>query len=352
MSKNTQKDKVAVVLFNLGGPDNLGAVKPFLFNLFFDKKIIRLPLVLRYIVAKIISSKRENTAKEIYQKMGGKSTILDQTISQLNAIKTQLSKDDSRIYEVFISMRYWHPMSDETIKKIEEFAPTEVILVPLYPQFSSTTTSSSFEDFFKKIKKTSLKDIKQKAICCYHNEDFFSKAYASLIENEISKVKDKNNYRVLFSAHGLPRKIIEQGDPYQWQVESSVNAVIDNMSFEIDDYKITYQSRVGPLEWIGPSTDEEIEKAAKERKEIVIVPIAFVSEHSETLVELDIEYKAIADKYKVNYLRVPTLATDSTYINGLADLIIDFSKKEEEKFIKSANNSRICPTNFNDCMCK
>ena len=181
---------------------------------------------------------------------------------------------------------------------------------------------------------------------------FFSKAYASLIENEISKVKDKNNYRVLFSAHGLPRKIIEQGDPYQWQVEASVNAVIDNMSFEIDDYKITYQSRVGPLEWIGPSTDEEIEKAAKERKEIVVVPIAFVSEHSETLVELDIEYKAIADEYKVNYLRVPTLATNSTYINGLADLIIDFSKKEEEKFIKSANNSRICPANFNDCMCK
>ncbi len=351
MSKALDNTKTAIVLFNLGGPDSLKAVKPFLFNLFNDKNIITLPSWFRYFIAWFISSKRENTAIEIYSKMGGKSTILEETLNQAKALKLELSDKIKAEFEIFICMRHWHPMSFEVISKLENYKPDEIILIPLYPQFSTTTTASSIEEFTKIKNKSSIKDVICKAICCYPEDDNFAKAHASLITNAIDKVKDKNNYRILFSAHGLPKKIIESGDPYQWQVEASVNAVIDQMPFDGFDYKITYQSKIGPLKWIAPSTQDEVEIAVKQRKDLVIVPIAFVSEHSETLVELDIDYKNIADKNGVSYIRVPTLSVNNLFIKSLSEIILKAKKKEGE-FLTSSSFCRICPSDFTKCPCK
>jgi ferrochelatase len=351
MSKASDSKKTAIVLFNLGGPDSLKAVKPFLFNLFNDKNIITLPSFFRYFIAWFISSRREKTAIEIYSQMGGKSTILEETLGQANALKLELSDKIKTEFEIFICMRHWHPMTEEIISRLENYRPAEIILVPLYPQFSATTTASSIEEFTKIKNKSSIKDIPSKVICCYPQDDNFVKAHSSLITKAIEQVKDKNNYRILFSAHGLPKKIIESGDPYQWQVESTVNAVIDQMPFDGFDYKITYQSRVGPLEWIGPNTEDEIKIAVKERKELVIVPIAFVSEHSETLVELDIEYKNITNKQGLNYIRVPTLSINNLFIKSLSEIILKAKEKDGE-FLTSSSLSRICPSDFIKCPCK
>ncbi len=229
MSEIIKNKKIAIVLFNLGGPDSLKAVRPFLFNLFFDKNIIKLPTYFRYFIAKIISFKRESTAKEIYKNIGGKSPIVLETQKQITALKKELKNNLNSDFEVFMCMRHWHPMSAEVLDKIEKYSPNEIIMLPLYPQFSTTTTGSSIENFKEELSKREIK-ADCKIICCYPEDEDFSKAHAELINKAIEKVYNKKNYRILFSAHGLPKKIIESGDPYQWQVERTVNSVLDNVS--------------------------------------------------------------------------------------------------------------------------
>jgi len=345
MSAITKNKKTAIVLFNLGGPDNIQAVKPFLFNLFNDKYIINLPFFLRYFVAKLISSRREKAAKEIYLYLGGKSPILEETKKQAECLCKALQDKIESEYEVFICMRHWHPMSDEVIKQVKKYSPDEVILLPLYPQFSTTTTASSIEDFTKKLDN----DIICKTICCYPTENNFINAHTELLNDAIKQVKNKNKFKVLFSAHGLPKKIIDSGDPYQFQIESTVANIVKLIP-DID-YKITYQSKVGPLEWIGPSTENEINIASKQGIELIIVPIAFVSEHSETLVELDIEYKEIADRFRINYIRVPALTINESFIKSLRDIVIRASQKKES-FLLSGDMSKICSNNYKKCPCR
>jgi len=346
------KKKVAVVLFNLGGPDSIKAVKPFLFNLFNDKYIITLPSFFRYLIALLISSRRRKTAEEIYEHTGGKSPILEETIAQKEALRLALNSPKSKSeFEIFIAMRHWHPMMEEVIKKIEEYSPDEIILLPLYPQFSTTTTASSVENFKDFFEKSSLKNTaKLKLIGCYPYDEGFIEAHADLIIAKVGEIKDQNNYRILFSAHGLPEKIVKSGDPYQWQVEQSVKNIVKKLAIKDLDYKITYQSRVGPLKWISPNTEDEIRSAAEVGKNLIIVPVAFVSEHVETKVELDIEYKKITDNYNIQYLRVPTLSTSSKFIEYLSKLVVDFSKKEGN-IESSSNFSRICPEGFSKCLC-
>ncbi len=345
MSASIKNKKTAIILFNLGGPDNIKAVKPFLFNLFNDKYIISLPKFLRYFVAKIISSRREKTAQEIYSHLGGKSPILDETKKQADALGKILDGKIDSEYKIFTCMRHWHPMSDEVIKQVEKYSPDEVILLPLYPQFSTTTTASSIEDFKSKLSD----DVICKVICCYPTENNFINAHAQLLDDAIKKVKNKKKFRVLFSAHGLPKKTISSGDPYQFQIESSVAKILELMP-DID-YKITYQSRVGPLDWIGPNTKDEINLAAKKGLELVIVPISFVSEHVETLVELDIEYKKIADRFRINYIRVQALAINELFIESLSDIVIRASKKDGN-FLLSGDMSKTCSNNYKKCPCR
>ena len=342
------KKKTAIVLFNLGGPDQLSSVKPFLFNLFNDPAIIGAPKVIRYFIAKLISSKREKTAQEIYSFMGGRSPILEETKHQSKMLQKKLDNEKEE-YKVFISMRYWKPFVEETIKKVIDWNPKEVILLPLYPQFSTTTSGSSFLSWKKAATKNNY-NVPTKILCCYPEDKNFILAHTKNIQKTLNKIKKnkdkKHNIRLLFSAHGLPEKIINKGDPYQNQVEKTVKNIINNMNKKEFIHTICYQSKVGPLKWIGPSTESEIIKASKKKETIVLVPIAFVSEHSETLVELDIEYKEVAMLNGCeNYYRVPALGISEHFINGLYNLIL----KQNKNIIL---NKKICDDKFSECFYK
>ena len=339
--------KKAVVLFNLGGPDSLDNVEPFLFNLFNDPAIINLPTFIRYPLAKIISKKRAPVAKKIYQEIGGSSPILKLTMDQSIELEKSLNLMQNKIdYKTFIAMRCWNPRADETINNVKNFNPNEVILVPLYPQFSYSTSGSSISEWKEKCKKKNFNTITS-TICCYPEEENFINAHVEEIKN---KININNNERLIFSAHGLPEKNIKNGDPYQWQVEKTVQKIIKELNQKNLDYILSYQSRVGPLKWIGPSTDDVIVESSRSGKSIVLIPVAFVSEHSETLVELDIEYKKLAkDNGCKNYTRIPALGTNKNYIKGLSELIIN---KEEYKFRESLYTpKKQCLSKFNKCPC-
>ena len=201
-------------------------------------------------------------------------------------------------------MRCWHPRAEKVLNDVKFYDPREIILLPLYPQYSAATSGSSIKEWHDTCKKNNY-NVQTSTICCYPTD-------VSFIKSHVEEIKKKtiglNNYKLIFSAHGLPEKNIKKGDPYQWQVEKTVEKVINDLNEVGLDWILSYQSRVGPLKWIGPSTEDIIIENSKLGKKIVLVPIAFVSEHSETLVELDIEYKELAEKYGCKeYIRVPAL---------------------------------------------
>jgi len=334
--------KKAVILFNLGGPDKLESVEPFLFNLFNDPAIISIPSIFRYPLAKLISKRRAPIAKNIYKKIGNKSPILELTLDQAKSLEKNLSGKGE--YKCFVVMRCWQPRASDVIDKVKEYNPEEIILLPLYPQYSASTSGSSINEWNDLCKKENYK-VKTKTICCYPTENNFIKSHINLIKKTI-KTLENNNFKLLFSAHGLPESKIKKGDPYQWQVEETVKEIMSKLSSENIDYVISYQSRVGPMKWIRPSTDAVIIKHSKENKGIVIVPVAFISEHSETLVELDIEYKKLAEKNGCTfYKRVPALGTEENFINGLAELVLQPQTKGD--FVSSIT----CPNKFAKCPC-
>jgi len=339
--------KKAIILFNLGGPDKLENVEPFLFNLFNDPAILNLPSFFRYPLAKLISNRRAPVAKKIYAELGGSSPILKLTKEQSTALESKLNlKQKVDEYKCFVVMRCWHPRANEVIKEVKSYQPDEIVLMPLYPQYSAATSGSSIKEWDDVCKKNNYK-IKTSTICCYPTDKNFIKAH---IKEITKKVKDLKNYKLIFSAHGLPEKNIKKGDPYQWQVEQSVKKIVEGFGNKNLDWVLSYQSRVGPLKWIGPSTDDVIVENSKIGKHIVLVPIAFVSEHSETLVELDIEYKKLAeDNGCKNYTRVPALGTNEDFINAMSELII---KKEAHKFNEGLYPPTTrCPSNFEKCPC-
>jgi ferrochelatase len=337
-------NKTAVVLLNLGGPDNLQSVKPFLRNMFSDSAIIRLPSPLRQMAAWMISSTRAGKAKAIYQAIGGKSPLLENTQVQAAALEASLGGE----YKTFVSMRYWHPMSESVAKNVKAWEPDNIILLPLYPQFSSTTTASSFADWDKSAKAANL-DVPTARICCYPNEPSFLAAHATLIREAYWKSSEHGKPRILFSAHGLPEKISSDGDPYSWQIKETVAGILKILTIEDVDYSICYQSRVGRLEWLTPYTEEELARAGEDKVPVVIVPISFVSEHSETLAELDIDYRNRSIEFNVpDYQRVPALACDRFFIEALADMCRNADKTEGTQ---SCTKHRLCPRNFDKCPC-
>jgi ferrochelatase len=308
--------KIAVVLFNLGGPDGPDAVEPFLFNLFNDPAIIGLPGLVRTPLARLISRRRAPLAKENYARMGGSSPLLPETRRQAEALGEALSArlpgDEVRC---FIAMRYWKPLTEETAAEVAAFAPDEILLLPLYPQFSTTTTASSLKAWRAAYRGPG----RSRTLCCWPRGETFIEAHARLIEEAWTAAGRPGPARLLFSAHGLPEKVIKAGDPYQAQVEATAAAVAARLGQDWD-WRVTYQSRVGPLKWIGPNTEDEIRAAAREGLALVISPIAFVSEHIETLVELDIEYAEVAvHEGCPAYVRVPALGVEAGFIAGLAD---------------------------------
>jgi ferrochelatase len=339
--------KKAIILFNLGGPDKLENVEPFLFNLFNDPAILSLPTFLRYPLAKLISNRRAPVAKKIYAELGGSSPILKLTKEQSNALETKLNETQTEDeYRCFIVMRCWNPRAKDVIKDVQLYGPDEVVLMPLYPQYSAATSGSSIKEW-KDVCKKNKYQVKTSTICCYPTDQNFIIAHTKEI---LKKIKDLENFKLIFSAHGLPEKNIKKGDPYQWQIEQSVKKIVESLNDKNLDWILSYQSRVGPLKWIGPSTENIIIENSKIGKHIVLVPIAFVSEHSETLVELDIEYKEIADANGCkNYTRVPALGINKDFIKSMSELII---KKNEYKINESLYPPKIqCPSNFKKCPC-
>lgn len=336
--------KRAIVLFNLGGPDGQKAVKPFLFNLFRDPAIIGLPAIARYPLAALISTTREKTAQANYAIMGGGSPLLPETQKQAQALEAELVRrapgDEVR---VFIAMRYWKPLATETAKHVAAFAPDEIVLLPLYPQFSTTTTASSIRDWTRAYKGPG----RTRTVCCYPTAPGLVAAHARTIRETWEKAGRPANVRLLFSAHGLPQKVIDAGDPYQAQIVATAAAIAAQLP-ELPDWNVCYQSRVGPLQWLGPATDDEVRRAAAEGKGLLICPVAFVSEHVETLVELDHEYAELARGLGIQtYLRAPTPTVVDSFVATLADAVVTSGEADPAPF-----GPWLCPAEYGKCACR
>jgi len=343
----------AIVLFNLGGPDSLDAVRPFLFNLFNDKAIFRLPQPFRSLLAAFVAKRRTPTATEIYRQLGGGSPLLPNTEAQAAALHDALGGNAD--IRVFIAMRYWRPFTTQTVADVQAWAPDEIILLPLYPQFSTTTTASSLLAWHQGAKALGLKT-PVREICCYPTQAGLIEAMADLIAPGLIEAAKHGAPRLLLSAHGLPESVVTSGDPYQWQCEQTAQAVVaalakSNPDWAELDWTVCYQSRVGPMKWIGPSTDAEIMRAGQDKVPVVIAPIAFVSEHSETLVEIEIEYRHLAQEQGVPFFkRIPTVGAAPPFIDALARLIQHPGHGVIS--IDSGCGGRICPNSYGGCPLK
>ena len=308
----------AVVLMNLGGPDSPEAIRPFLYNLFSDRAIIDLPAPLRLPLARLIAARRERVAREIYAALGGLSPLLANTEAQATALETVLGPG----YRCFIAMRYWHPTTEETVATVRAWQPDEIVLLPLYPQFSTTTTASSLRAWRDCANVVGF-DCCTHVIKAYPDEPGFIAALAGSIAALLERAGEGGErVRLLFSAHGLPLKTVARGDPYPQQIERTAQSIAETLDRDTLDWRVCYQSRVGPLRWLRPSLEEELRRAADERKAVVVVPVSFVSEHSETLIELDRDYRRLAEACGVlGYWRAPTVGTDPRFIAALARLV-------------------------------
>ena len=333
--------RVAVVLMNLGGPDSLDAVEPFLRNLFRDPAIIRAPTPLRRLLARLISRRRGPEAREIYRTIGGRSPLLAETEAQAAALRHALA--DLGAVEVVIAMRYWHPMSDAAARQVAAFRPERIVLLPLYPQFSTTTTASSLDAWRVAAAAAGIDAPTTSVVCCYPRAEGLVEAHAALIEPllDAAAAATAGSPRLLFSAHGLPRSVVARGDPYQWQVEETARRIVARLGREGLDWRVCYQSKVGPMAWLEPSTADEVDRAGRAGVPVVVVPVAFVSEHSETLVELDVTCRDRARSVGVPaYHRVPTLGIQPRFIAALAGIVRAALGSDG---LDSGEGGRLCP---------
>ncbi len=337
--------RLAIVLFNLGGPDSAETIQPFLKNLFSDPAIIRAPAPVRWVLARLISKARTPAITKNYALMnqpGGGSPLLPETELQARALEAELEgrMDDTDV-RCFIAMRYWHPFTEEAAAEVRAWAPDEVVLLPLYPQYSSTTSGSSLTEWHKHYSGPS------RTLCCYQRNEDLIAAHADMILQAWRADGEPQDVRLLMSAHGLPESVVKAGDPYQWQVEDMAARLVPLLP-ETWETQVCYQSRVGPLKWIGPATEEEVVRAAEDGKHIIVAPIAFVSDHIETLVELGVEYRDLAlEKGVSGYTNVPALGTHPRFIKALADEVTGLLPAHAP--IRSCEGARICPKSFGDC---
>ncbi|MGH2567893.1 MAG: ferrochelatase [Bacteroidota bacterium] len=317
--------RIAVVLFQLGGPDSLLTVKPFLYNLFCDPDIIDFPgaFLGRKLLAKLISSLRADAVAEHYKEIGGKSPILELTSRQAAALEESL-KTEGLDARVFVAMRYWHPFTEEVVKAITNDPFERVILLPLYAQFSKATTFSSMNEWSRTTEQFGL-DMPWQLICCYPNHPQLIEAFVENINEAYARFSGTRQEEIdlIFSAHGVPVEFITKGDPYQLQIEETVRRIVERGRWN-SPHVLSYQSKVGPQEWLGPSLLETIEKRAKQgRTRMVVAPIAFVTEHIETLHEIDIEAREHAAHAGVEQFEMmPALNDHPKFIACLTDLVL------------------------------
>jgi ferrochelatase len=309
-----------------------------------DPLIVRLPLPARWLLSEFISRRRSRAeAGTSYGHLGGASPLLANTQAQARALEEALGPG----HRVFPCMRYWHPMAGEAVREMKRWGAARAVLLPLYPQYSTTTTLSSFRAFRAEAERQGFA-AEISGVCCYPLLGGFIDASARRIRAacETAQKETGRAPRLLFSAHGLPESIVRAGDPYQWQCERSAEAIVRAAGLEGADWRVCYQSRVGRQKWIGPSTEEELRRAAADKVPLVVYPHAFVSEHVETLVEIDIEYRRLAEALGVpGFFKVDTAGTDAAFIGGLAALV----RAHGAGGIRPEQGARLCPQNFGGC---
>ncbi|MGI2904539.1 ferrochelatase [Tolypothrix sp. VBCCA 56010] len=319
-------DRVGVLLLNLGGPDKLEDVGPFLYNLFSDPEIIRLPFSwLQRPLAWLIASRRTQKSQENYKQIGGGSPLRRITEAQGEALKEQLQALGQEA-NIYVGMRYWHPYTEEAIAQLTQDNIEHLVILPLYPQFSISTSGSSFRLLDKLWQQDpKLQPIEYKVIPSWYKQPSYLQAMAELIAQELDQFPNPDSVHVFFSAHGVPKNYVEEaGDPYQQEIEECTALIMQTLN-RPNEHTLAYQSRVGPVEWLQPYTEDALkELGATGVKDLVVVPISFVSEHIETLQEIDIEYREVAEESGIeNFRRVPAPNTHPLFIRALADLVLD-----------------------------
>lgn len=317
---------IAVVLFQLGGPDSLEAVEPFLYNLFCDPDIINFPgaFLARKPLAKFISAKRSKKVAEHYAEIGGKSPIGELTGAQATALQAELDKRCRA--KVLVAMRYWHPFTEEVIAELKKSRYDKIILLPLYPQYSKATTASSLNEWNRQCTKLNFRHIPTEVICCYYNHPLYIEAIVDRVNSAYQKFSAvaPQNMDLVFSAHGVPLSLIAGGDPYQQHIEETVRLVMERGQWK-SPHILCYQSKVGPAEWLKPSLLQTIrELAGRGRKHLLVIPVAFVTEHIETLHEINIETRAEAGRLGIaQFEMIPALNNHPKFISCLTELVMN-----------------------------
>jgi protoporphyrin/coproporphyrin ferrochelatase len=331
--------RVGVLLLNLGGPEQLEDVRPFLFNLFSDPEIIRLPFPwLQKPLAWMISTLRFQKSQENYKQIGGGSPLRRITEAQGQALEERLA-EIGREASIYIGMRYWHPFTEEAVAAIKRDRIKKLVILPLYPQFSISTSGSSFrvlEDMWKK--DSTLRQIEYTLVPSWYDRPGYIAAMVDLIVQELNKFSHSDRVHIFFSAHGVPQSYVDEaGDPYQQEIEECTRLIMKTLN-RPNDYTLAYQSRVGPVEWLKPYTEDALkELGEKGIKDLLVIPVSFVSEHIETLEEIDIEYREVAEEAGIeNFQRIPALNTHPTFIDSLAQLTIESLEKEPCTFAEVA----------------
>ena len=327
-------EKVGVLLMNLGGPERVKDVGPFLYNLFSDPEIIRLPIpFFQKPLAWLISTLRSTKSQEAYLSIGGGSPLRRITEQQARELQSKL-RESGLNATTYIAMRYWHPFTESAIADIKADGIDQVVVLPLYPHFSISTSGSSFREL-KKLRDNDeeFKKIPMRCIRSWFNQSGYIKAMVELISEQILLCEKPSNAHVFFTAHGVPKSYVEEaGDPYKKQIEDCSYLIVKELEKHLNfsnPYTLSYQSRVGPEEWLKPYTEDVLEDLGRSKiEDLIVVPISFVGEHIETLQEIDIEYKELAESAGIkNFRRVKALNINSTFINGLKDLVISSLKE-------------------------
>jgi len=315
--------KVGVLLFNLGGPEKLADVKPFLYRLFSDPEIIRVKWgPLRKALAYTIATLRRRTSEGYYRQIGGGSPLRRLTEEQAHALEMEL-RNRGRDVETFVGMCTWRPFLEEAIEKIEKSAVQSLVILPLFPQYSVTTTGSGFAVLRELINsRPGFKKLGVQWIPSWPDHPRYIESFAQGIRRELGKFGNPDKVHLLFSAHSIPESYVRNGDPYLEQTRKSVEMIMDELGRR-NTYQLSFQSKIGPVKWLEPFTNDVIIELGKRGvDDVLVIPISFVSEHIETLYELDILYKKVAEKAGVaNFRRVPALNSDPTFIRALAEIV-------------------------------
>lgn len=318
--------KIAVVLFQLGGPDSLDAVQPFLYNLFCDPDIIDLPgaFLFRKPLARIISSRRAPKVQDLYKRIGAKSPILKQTELQAESLKSALDKLGIDA-DVHIAMRYWHPMTDEVVKKLLESQTEEVVLLPLYPHYSKATTGSSMNEWKRVTHRLRYNSLTTNLVDNYCDHPLYIEAMVEQVNHALARLPKEEQAKVhlVFSAHGIPLSFVKTGDPYPGHIKQSYELIVEKGAWGLPHH-LCFQSKVGPQKWLDPSLTKTIEDlAAQKVSHLVVIPVSFVTDHIETLSEINIEAREEARKFGIkSFEMMPALIHNKKFIACLADLVM------------------------------